>query len=139
MGRHILVPVDGSQHSHKTLIKACGLAKDMHALLTLIQVSELTDSSGYGFDIYAWHVEVEKVKDEEFVQFEHVLNESGVTWKREFRRGSPAHEIIKFSQNNAVDLIVIGNHGSSSVARFFMGSVCDRVCNNASCDVYVVK
>jgi nucleotide-binding universal stress UspA family protein len=42
-------------------------------------------------------------------------------------KGSAAEEILKYSQDNDVDLIIMSTHGRSGVSRWAMGSVADRV------------
>ena len=139
MSTHFLVPIDGSQHSSKTLKKACELAQSANATITVLQVMEHSVYAEYVVEFHTWNMEFEKSQEAQFKDYAAFLNDSGVEWQRITRRGSPAHEILNYASDEQVDLIVIGNHGSSSGVRFFMGSVCDKVCNHASCDIYVVK
>ncbi len=139
MTTHILVPIDGSKHSRKTLDKACALAKDSQAKITVIQVMEYSVYAEYAIEFHSWSMEFEKAQEADFKDYEKTLNDSGLDWERVSKRGSAAHEILSYATDSSVDLIVIGNHGASTGVRFFMGSVCDKVCNHASCDVYVVK
>lgn len=53
--------------------------------------------------------------------------------------GNPANEIIQYAKNNKIDLIVIGNRGISGVKRLVMGSVSQKVLNDAECAVFIVK
>ncbi|WP_240452417.1 universal stress protein [Virgibacillus sp. YIM 98842] len=53
--------------------------------------------------------------------------------------GKPAAELIKYADENKVDLIVIGNRGLSGIKKFFMGSVSQKVTNDAPCAVFVMK
>lgn len=139
MSTHVLVPIDGSQHSLRTLLKACELAKNISAKIRVIQVMEFSVYAEYAIEFHSWNMEFEKAQDADFKDYEKILDESGVEWQRICKRGSAAHEILNYAAENKSDLIVIGNHGASSGTRFFMGSVCNKVCNHAECDVYVVK
>jgi len=41
--------------------------------------------------------------------------------------GHPAEEIIKYAEENSIDLIVMGTLGKSGLDRFLLGSVADKV------------
>ncbi len=53
--------------------------------------------------------------------------------------GDPGDSIISAAESEAVDLIVVGSHGRSSVGRFVLGSVSDHVVHHAQCPVLVVR
>ena len=53
--------------------------------------------------------------------------------------GSPAREILKRASEIAPDLIVLGSHGHSGLGRFLLGSVSQKVVNEAPCSVRVAR
>jgi len=53
--------------------------------------------------------------------------------------GIPYEEILKFQEQNEVDLIVIASHGRSAIAKYFLGSVSSNVLKGAKCEVLLVK
>jgi nucleotide-binding universal stress UspA family protein len=53
-------------------------------------------------------------------------------------KGSPADAILRAAEDNAADLIVIGNVGMQG-ARRVLGSVPNTVSHRASCDVLIVQ
>lgn len=53
--------------------------------------------------------------------------------------GYPASEIVRFSGENAIDLIVMGSHGLSGIAHTLFGSTADRVVQKAPCSVLAVR
>src|SRR5262245_34250751 len=53
--------------------------------------------------------------------------------------GSPHDEIIRFARTRHVELIVMGTHGRRGLAKFFVGSVADRVVAGAPCPVLTVR
>ncbi|MDG2014171.1 MAG: universal stress protein [Pirellulaceae bacterium] len=59
------------------------------------------------------------------------------TWEVDF--GPTAKRIVQFSNEHAVDLIVIGTHGRSGIERVLMGSVAEAVVRKAKCPVLAVK
>jgi nucleotide-binding universal stress UspA family protein len=54
-------------------------------------------------------------------------------------RGHAADAIVRFAEGERVDLVVIGPHGHSRIARFFLGSTSDRVSRHCPCSVLIVK
>jgi len=62
------------------------------------------------------------------IEFEHVS-----------RRGKPAEVIVDFARKRSIDLIVMGTHGKTGLARVVVGSVAQNVMANAPCPVVTVK
>lgn len=52
--------------------------------------------------------------------------------------GSPAVELVKLARDRGIDMIIMGTHGRSGLARALVGSVADKVVRTASCPVLVV-
>jgi nucleotide-binding universal stress UspA family protein len=55
------------------------------------------------------------------------------------REGDPRGEIVEEAKSWGADLIVIGSHGPTGIARWLLGSVAARVVRHASCSVEVVR
>ncbi|MEN2767928.1 universal stress protein [Ornithinibacillus xuwenensis] len=53
--------------------------------------------------------------------------------------GKPANEILDFTKEKDVDLVVMGNRGISGIKKLVMGSVSKKVVDEAECPVLVVK
>lgn len=53
--------------------------------------------------------------------------------------GSPAHQILKKADELKPDLIVIGCHGHSALGGFLLGSVSQKIVNEARCGVRVSR
>ncbi len=53
--------------------------------------------------------------------------------------GSPARQVIEKAEQWEADLIVIGSHGQTALARLILGSVSQKVATNASCSVRVTR
>ena len=52
--------------------------------------------------------------------------------------GDPATEILKYVENNGVDLLVMSSHGRSGVSKWFLGSVVERVLRASVAPVFLV-
>ena len=53
--------------------------------------------------------------------------------------GGAATAIVEAAKRLKVDLVVIGSHSHTAVARLVLGSVADRVAHTASCPVTIVR
>ena len=54
-------------------------------------------------------------------------------------QGSPAREITRQAKEWNADLIVVGSHGRTGIKRFVLGSVSQKIVNEAGCSVRVVR
>jgi nucleotide-binding universal stress UspA family protein len=54
-------------------------------------------------------------------------------------KGSPAREIIRLAKEREIDLIIIGSHGRTESRRFALGSVSQKIANEAACSVRIVR
>jgi nucleotide-binding universal stress UspA family protein len=62
----------------------------------------------------------------------------GLDLKVEFRIGPEAATILEFAEEQAIDLIVIGRHGHSSVEAALFGKVAEKIVRKAKCAVLVI-
>jgi nucleotide-binding universal stress UspA family protein len=53
--------------------------------------------------------------------------------------GSPAWELVFKADNWRPDLVVVGSHGRTALGRFVLGSVSQRVLNEARCSVRIAR
>ncbi len=63
----------------------------------------------------------------QFAPIRHALKEHAVDIETEIRFGVPAEQILRAEEALQPDLIVLGSRGISKVARFWLGSVAERV------------
>ena len=52
--------------------------------------------------------------------------------------GLPASAIVRYAEEHAIDLIVVGTHGRTGISRALTGSVAERVVRSAPCPVLTV-
>jgi nucleotide-binding universal stress UspA family protein len=55
------------------------------------------------------------------------------------RRGHAAQEILSAAEGGAADLVVVGSRGLTGLARYFVGSVAERVARHAACPVLLAR
>jgi len=61
------------------------------------------------------------------------------SWTTHLRLGDPTRAIVQLASDIEADLIVVGTHGRSGLARLLMGSVAEGVVRLAPCPVLVVR
>ncbi len=67
------------------------------------------------------------------------LSEAGLVASAETREGDPAHEIVHAAREHDSDLVVLGSHGRTGLARLLLGSVARNVLLEAPCSVLLVR
>lgn len=66
-------------------------------------------------------------------------DETGVPLEIRVAYGDPADEMLALAEKEKVDVIVIGSTGKGFLKRKVLGSVSNKVVQNAKCSVYVVR
>lgn len=142
MYKKILVPLDGSELSESILEHVITIARSCQVpemvLLTVIEaldkgISEIIDAR-VSMDLeqaYQIASDQNQAYIDEIIDYlkkiASSLEEKGITVSIEVLTGKPAEEILKYSKDNKVDLIVMSTHGRSGFSRFVFGSVADKV------------
>jgi nucleotide-binding universal stress UspA family protein len=149
---NILVALDGSQTSADALGMALDIARKYSAKLTLLSVippalvpfvtyspTGITPINPIATGQYYTQM-TERLKEvltrsrEKVQDLNPELNISSTLVK-----GRPADQIVKHAKDMDADLIVIGQKGVGAVEGVLLGSVSDRVADDAHCPVLVVK
>lgn len=131
--KKILYPTDFSSYSNQAYFHAVALAENHRAGLTVLYVHApgaraVEVPAGVSEEDY-WRNQLEQIRPiNPAIPVSHV-----------FLTGDPAVEIIRYAQDAAMDLIVMGTHGRSGLERLLMGSVAEKVMREAPCSVMVVK
>ena len=137
----ILVPMDGSQHSLKTLETAINLVKKMgsNSKITVLHVNpsvRLYSDVGVNIDVDKVLAEEGKRIVEPAVQ---QLMEAGIACDSVCAKGDPAKEICAEVQRGNYDLTIMGSRGLGAFSEVVLGSVSHKVIQHASCPVLIVK
>jgi len=80
-----------------------------------------------------------ELKERIFYVVEKIAAEQEVPLETAVVYGDPAEELLRFAQNEEVDVIVIGSTGKGFLKRKLLGSVSHKVVRDAKCSVYVVR
>ena len=140
MYKHILLPLDGSELAEQAIPHAIAQARCFQAELILFQVLELLpkDRRLSGTIVKEGFAITDKLARQYLGRVAVNLQEQNCAVQIITTEGRPHAEIIKYAENNRVDLIVVSSRGQSGISRWLMGSVADRVVRGASIPVLVV-
>lgn len=151
--RKILAPIDGSEPAGRALDFALDLAEKYSAeilLLSVVQpivvpmlsyptigVSQPVPPvviSGYSKKLKVSHEELLSKALQKIKKAKPHLKVS-----KKIAEGRPSTKIIETAKEGNFDIIVMGSRGLGGIKEFFLGSVSDRVANEATCPVLIVK
>ena len=133
----ILVAVDGSSQSSKTVLAAVDLAQKYGATVTVLHVREFERYEGSDVDLGPPQ-EAESIIAEVVGRF----SEAGVQAEGEIRRVTPGatpDEIVRAAAHADADLIVMGTRGMSELRSIVLGGVANKVVHHAHCPVLLVR
>jgi nucleotide-binding universal stress UspA family protein len=146
MSRRVLHPTDFSKASTPALTRAIAEARDHRCELLLVHVlAPVIPMAGAGEGYLAPSVYEQMSKSARAwaqKQMDRLLAKAkaGRVRARGMLLEGVAHEqIARAAKRQRADLIVIGTHGRTGVARFFLGSVAARVAATAPCPVLTVR
>jgi len=139
--KKIIIPVDFSDHSEYALKTAAKLAKKHDAELLVLHMLEMSDimlttSEGFQSQKAAFFLQIAEQKLEGFLKKDYLNDLKVTSIIKHFKVFSEVNDV---ALKNDADLIVMGSHGSSGMAEFFVGSNTERVVRNANIPVLVVK
>ncbi len=135
--RRILVPLDGSPLAEGALSHGIALAGRYQAELVLVYVGRFSP------DVRNGAVEVQR--NQESVDADYLTDlvqgaeNQGIRTRAERLTGRPESEIVRYSESNQVDLIVMSAHGMSNIPSLLLGSVAGRVTRGANIPLLLIR
>lgn len=144
----LLVPLDGSHHAEKALSHASELANAFGSRIVLLRVGSALAPEALGLPELSMAFSTElslhqnRQEQELLTYLEGVaapLRSAGLTVECRARSGDPASAIVAMAESEDVDLVVMTSHGRTGLARFFYGSVAERVLHNVRCSLLAVR
>ena len=140
--KKILIPTDFSDHAEYALKVAAQIARKNNGEIILLHMLELPhqagDAIGSGHNIpelmFFKNAAIEKLED---LMEEDYLD--GITVSEVIQFEMAFDGIMKISQKNDVDLIVMGSHGANGFKEMFIGSNAEKVVRNSDVPVLIIK
>ena len=141
MFSRILVPVDGSDNSHRALDAALFLSEKLGAEVTAIHVME---------EIPVLHIQSEKLLRELIDAYEkerqlilskcsEIAAKKGFIIKTKLVQGNAGSTILDICEKGKYDVIVMGSRGLGKFKELVLGSVSSRIVHHSSCPVILIK
>lgn len=141
--KKILYPTDFSEGSAAAVPFVADMTKKYGARLCVVHVIyDIAKTAGW----YVPHISMDELYKDMDAGAKKELERCCVEELRGYKdieyavlKGIPYEEIIKFAQQNDIDLIVIGTHGRKGLDRVIFGSTAAKVVRGASCPVLTVR
>lgn len=145
MIKKVMVALDNSKIADRVMARAVELAQVYQAQLFAVAVINYSLLSDIDVGdaptplmteaIYAWTGSFQEVLD----RCRDLAREKRVEFFAEMLSGNPAKEIIKYAQDNSMDLIIMGHIGRTAATGFLMGNVSQRVSSHSKTSVMIIK
>lgn len=145
MFEKILVAIDGSDPSIQALGIAANISVENEAELTILSVVPFPPAM---LSEEVMPTYLPRYQDDLRESYKLMLKKTDGDIKQKYPElktvpivieGKPAKTIVEVAQSRGVDLIIIGNRGSSGILSWMLGSVSRQVVNNCTVPVLVVK
>jgi nucleotide-binding universal stress UspA family protein len=137
--KKVLFPIDFSECSEKVFPKALQTAKTFDARLYLLfvarDISYLTNIDVSRDLLMNTVAEVARAGEKQMEAFCDKYLNGFSNYETKVVIGSPEEEILKYADDQGIDLIVMGTHGRKGLERTLMGSVADHVIKHAAVPV----
>ena len=142
--RRILFATDLSKASAKAFATAMTLANVNRATMTIVHVvtplSPLAPELSNRIEtVEELDIEMRRWARREVAKLTEKARTAGLRAAGVTMEGDPARQIVRAARSKRADLVVLGTHGRTGFARFFVGSVAGRVVATAPCPVLTVR
>ena len=137
MFERILVAVDGSSKSERTILIALDMSERYGSIVTIVHVREYERYEGSDVDMGP-PIPAEELVNDVLVRF----RDKGIQAHGEIRRvssGDTPEQIVEIAQTAGADLIVLGSRGMSEWKSLVLGGVANKVVQHATCPVLLVR
>jgi nucleotide-binding universal stress UspA family protein len=140
--KRILFPTDISEGSAHAVPFVTDLTKHYGAKLYIIHVMyDVARATGW----YVPHISMDELYRDIETNARKEIEKCCVEELRGYKnieyrivRGVPHEEILKFAEENTIDLIIMGTHSRRGLDRVIFGSTAERVVRHAPCPVLTV-
>jgi len=137
MFQHILVSVDGSEHSRQAVPVAIEIANRFDGDVFVLHVHEREVGRAA-----AYPIETPEDSHRILADVLKTLQDAGVTARGEVQQSVAGHvpkHIVETAQSQGSDLIIMGSRGLSNLAGLLLGSVTHKVIQLAHQPVLVAR
>jgi nucleotide-binding universal stress UspA family protein len=138
----ILIAVDDSPHSERAVNFVSRMRWPAGSRVIVVTVVQPVASAlagtygGGGPDPAGEHKHCEEI----VTRAEGVLRAAGFATEGHVAEGGdPRDALVELARSERVDLLIVGSHGRTGLAKLMLGSVSSHIVTHAPCSVLVVK
>ena len=137
----VVAGVDDSERSPRVVEHAIAEAERRNAELHLVNIFHLpwavyADPGGVSA---AFLEQLRDTRDHVWARLDELVADAPVPVKKIELSGYPPSTLVRYAEEMAAELIVVGNRGAGEVRSLLLGSTSHGVIHGAHCDVLVVK
>jgi universal stress protein A len=139
----IVVPIDFSEYSKKSLRYATEFAVSFQSEILLVYVIEpIAYPADFSFGQIALPMSDADLRQRAEAQLQRLIDteiQGRLVARAAVRAGKPSSEIVQYAKEEEADLIIIATHGHSGVEHVLFGSTAERVIRKAPCPVLSIR
>lgn len=140
--RRILYPTDLSEGSANAIPYVADLTRHYGAKLYVVHVVyDITRMSG----LYVPHMNLDDLSKEVEAGAKEKIEGFSLEGLKGYKevehrilKGVPHEEILKFAEDNSIDMIIIGTYSRRGLNRMIFGNTAEKVVRNSRCPVLTV-
>lgn len=139
--KRVLHPTDFSECSTLAFQVAVDLAQQNQATLIVLHAVETLGAENVSFGEAQTQLEPEAYRQRLMDEIRRIVPPPGssIPVEHVVVEGEPAEQIDRFAADNKIDLIVMGTHGRTGLARLLTGSVTEQTLRRTPCPMLVVR
>jgi len=145
INKEILIAVDGSQNSYNAVKKAHEIIDFNDSSVEILTVK--ASAEDFPVEIRTdkeWLnkclVKQDEIMNEILQKTSQILEENNIKpAKTTLLQGDPAEEILKHTEKNHKDIIIMGSHGREGISSILLGSVSKIILDNVSAPVLIIQ
>jgi nucleotide-binding universal stress UspA family protein len=141
MFKRMLVLLDGSKIAEVVFSYARELAGRLNLNIDLLHVCTAEEAQQLPMrQAYIEHMAETLIAQSKEIQSKNNIKpgEKDIEARAKVAVGYPAEEILKYTDENKIDIIMLATHGRSGIRRWGLGSVADKVIHEANVPIWLV-
>ena len=143
--KEILIAVDGSQNSYNAVRKAQEIIDFKDSYVEILSVKAAIEE--FPVEIRTdeeWLnkclTKQDEIMNEILEKTSEILEENNInSSKKTLLQGDTAEEILKYTEKNHKDIIIMGSHGREGLSHLILGSISKIILDNANASVLVIQ
>ncbi|QAU14186.1 universal stress protein [Halorubrum sp. BOL3-1] len=134
----VLLPTRGGDGSELAVDHAISVARRFDATLHAMYVVDIRSEAAKN-DMYGLEELVDKLQTQVTDAVIDRAEEAGVDARAIIQQGTPHSAIQRYTDDNDIDVLVMGTHGRGRVERFLLGSITERMIRTSDIPVVTVR